>query len=191
MHTKPEIDSTLSAKPVIITYYNKTKGGVDNMDKLLGEYSTKRKTCRWPLALFFNAIDVAALAAYIIYIEQNTQLTSTDRRRRFLKELSFQLCKENIEQRAQNPKIIAKPFTRSAIEEVFGKRINQGGINGFTNTANRDKTGRISVVGSCSICAVSNKKRKTRKACAGCSTPICNEHSINRPLCETCFSETQ
>lgn len=191
MHSKPEVDSTLSAKPEIISFYNKTKGGVDNMDKLLGEYSTKRRTRRWPLALFFNAIDVAALAAYIIYIENNPQLTSTDRRRRFLKDLSFQLCKENIEQRTRNSKVIAKPFTRYAIEEVFGKKFQPNGINQSSSMPNRDKTGRIKVVGSCSICSKNNKKRKTRKACARCSDPICNEHSTNRPLCDTCLQESQ
>lgn len=53
-------------KPAAIEYYNSMKGGVDNMDKMLGEYTTKRITRRWPLALFYNMIDVCALAAYII-----------------------------------------------------------------------------------------------------------------------------
>ena len=37
---------TLSAKPEVINYYNKTKGGVDAMDKMLGEYTVKRQTLR-------------------------------------------------------------------------------------------------------------------------------------------------
>ena len=67
MHTTGDIDSTLIAKPEIITYYNKNKGGVDIMDKMLGEYTVKWRTLRWPLALFYNMMDVAALAAYVIY----------------------------------------------------------------------------------------------------------------------------
>lgn len=41
-------------KPIMILDYNKSKGGVDNMDKCLGEYSTKRRTKRWPLAFFIT-----------------------------------------------------------------------------------------------------------------------------------------
>ena len=55
-----------TAKPKIILYYNKTKSGVDNIDKLLAKYTVKRRTNRWPLALFYNIIDIAALAAYFI-----------------------------------------------------------------------------------------------------------------------------
>ena len=55
----------------MIVDYNKFKGGVDNMDKCLGEYTTKRKTNRWPLAFFYNTIDLSAFAAYLIYKENN------------------------------------------------------------------------------------------------------------------------
>jgi len=44
------------------------------MDKLLGEYSAHRKTNRWPLALFYNILDVAALAAYLIYKANNEMI---------------------------------------------------------------------------------------------------------------------
>ena len=54
-------------KPKMIDDYNKLKGGVDNMDKYLSEYTTKRKTNRWPLAFFYNMLDVAALAAFVLY----------------------------------------------------------------------------------------------------------------------------
>jgi len=40
--------------PVIITHYNQTKSGVDNLDHLAGLFSVKRKTRRWPLVLFFR-----------------------------------------------------------------------------------------------------------------------------------------
>lgn len=40
-------------KPETVEFYNKTKSGVDVMDKLLGWYRTHRRTNRWPLAFFF------------------------------------------------------------------------------------------------------------------------------------------
>ncbi|XP_069592446.1 piggyBac transposable element-derived protein 4-like [Ranitomeya imitator] len=42
MHMTGEVEETLAAKPEIIKYYNITKGGVDVMDKMLGEYTVKR-----------------------------------------------------------------------------------------------------------------------------------------------------
>lgn len=96
MHMKPEVQEGAQAKPLIITYYNQTKGGVDNMNKLLGEYSVKRRTNRWPLTLFYNMVNISALAAYVIYMDHHPRFTATDRRRRFLKTLAFELCKSNI-----------------------------------------------------------------------------------------------
>ena len=55
-------------KPVIITHYNQTKSGVDNLDHLAGLFSVKRKTRRWPLVLFFNMLDVGAIASFVIWI---------------------------------------------------------------------------------------------------------------------------
>lgn len=67
------VSTSAKKKPEIIEYYNSTKGGVDNMDKMVGSFSVKRKTLRWPVAFFYNIVDVAALAAFIIFRENNPQ----------------------------------------------------------------------------------------------------------------------
>ena len=65
MHAEPEIDeSTRKMKPEIVTYYNNTKGGVDAVDYMAHQFSTKRKTRRWPMAIFANMLDVAGIASY-------------------------------------------------------------------------------------------------------------------------------
>jgi Transposase IS4 len=187
MHMTPMVEDTETSKPEIITYYNKTKGGVDNMDKLLGEYTCKRRTCRWPLALFYNCIDVAALAAYIIYMEHNPMFRSTDRRRKFLRDLSTQLCMPNIEVRMTNPIIIGKIFIRAAIQDIVGHEIHPLVGSGSSAVQQRDSSGRIAVVGSCYICRdLSQKRRKTRKACSVCHTAVCDEHSISKTMCQNC-----
>src|SRR5215510_5531487 len=38
----------------IIHFYNSTKGGVDTVDQLCGNYSVSRRTRRWPLCIFFS-----------------------------------------------------------------------------------------------------------------------------------------
>ena len=58
-------------KPEVIMYYNSTKGGVDTMDQLVRGDSTKRMTGRWPMATFYNMVDVSALNALIVYLSLN------------------------------------------------------------------------------------------------------------------------
>ena len=52
MHSQPEIESTSDQKTSIFLFYNKTKGGVDTLDRMLRSYSIKHMTRRWPLVLF-------------------------------------------------------------------------------------------------------------------------------------------
>lgn len=192
MHMSPVIESEKeSSKPEIILYYNQTKSGVDNMDKLLGEYTVKRRTNRWPLALFYNIIDIAALAAYIIYMEHNPQLASSDSRRKFLKTLSLQLCRENIEERSKNAWVTSKLHIRSAMQDVLGQELATPSGSTSTSQTRRDSTGRIAIVGSCFICReVKRKQRKTRKACTSCARPVCDEHSVTRATCNNCYDSS-
>ena len=73
-----EVAEKLSVKPEIINYYNKTKGGIDSMDRMLGEYTMKRQSLRWPLAFLCNMINVNGLASYIIYRKYNPRFRAKD-----------------------------------------------------------------------------------------------------------------
>lgn len=103
MHFQPEVnEETDDKKPVMILDYNSTKGGVDTMDQMVRNYTTKRKTRRWPMALFYNMIDVSALNAYIIWLHLKPEWNEAKahRRRNFLKELGKSLIQANQEKRA-------------------------------------------------------------------------------------------
>ena len=54
MHSKAEIVAEKNNKPKMVLAYNKTKGGVDAMDQMAHAFTTKRKTKRWPMVIFFN-----------------------------------------------------------------------------------------------------------------------------------------
>ena len=54
-------------KPEVILYYNSTKSGVDTMDKMVGHYTTKRKSLRWPVAFFYNIVDIG-LFSFLYYL---------------------------------------------------------------------------------------------------------------------------
>ncbi|XP_067026447.1 piggyBac transposable element-derived protein 4-like [Acropora muricata] len=68
MYHDEQVDGD-AQKSKIIPYYNSTKSAVDNFDHLANMYYTyRRKVNRWPVALFVNVVDVAAVAVFIIWI---------------------------------------------------------------------------------------------------------------------------
>lgn len=90
MHHQGIIDETSNKRlPEIISFYNKTKGGVDVVDKLIGSYSVARICNRWPLRLFFTFLDVGSVNAHIILgsLHQEAKI----QRKTFLKTLAFDL----------------------------------------------------------------------------------------------------
>lgn len=99
MHHDGLIDeSTRKKLPEIISFYNKTKGGVDVVDKLIGTYSVARVCQRWPLRLLFTFLDVGALNAHIILDTANH--SHNMQRKIFLKTLAFALCAPQLQSRA-------------------------------------------------------------------------------------------
>jgi hypothetical protein len=59
MHNDASVD-TETKKPEIVHFYNSTKGGVDTVDQLCGNYSVSRRTRRQPLCLFSNSSTLQA-----------------------------------------------------------------------------------------------------------------------------------
>lgn len=185
-------------KPDIILYYNKTKGAVDTMDKMLSQYTTKRKTNRWPLAMFFNIIDTAGLAAYIIFTKNNPSSkhnVRTSRRREFLQELGEHFCIPLINKRAQIPRAMSHFPTRSAVECILGisvKELREPQNVPFIpdDLMDRDGSGRLTQKGQCSMCYREEKrKRPSRKVCVQCKKPVCQMHSLTQTKCEECHTE--
>ena len=74
MHHEGLVDGSEKKKPEIIEYYNSTKGAVDNLDQMAHKYSCKRKTNRWPLVMFTNMVDIAAIAGYLVWKMKNTTI---------------------------------------------------------------------------------------------------------------------
>ena len=55
-----EIREREARRPAIILDYNPNKGGVDNLDMVIGTYSCARITAHWPLVLFHIITDVSS-----------------------------------------------------------------------------------------------------------------------------------
>lgn len=75
----------------INAFYNQTKCGVDVLDQLCHEYTVQRSTRRWPMAMFYNLINVAGVAAFVLYRTINGLGNErVNRKRKFLSDLSDQ-----------------------------------------------------------------------------------------------------
>ena len=116
MHSMIQAQDTTKKKPNTITLYNTTKCGVDVMDQMVREYTVRTGTRRWPVAVFYNMIDIAALNAHILY-----QLCTKRQERRvdFLLELAKELAQTFVtEKNAQRQQF----FQRQPSSPELGKR---------------------------------------------------------------------
>lgn len=178
MHHSDEIQPTNHNKPDIIHFYNQTKSGVDNFDHLARVYSCKRRTKRWPMTIFFNILDSAAIASYVLWILRfpNWDITTSHRRRNFLKELSGSLIGPFIQRRIQNPRAL-QPGVRSALKALGYQLLNvqQPHLENI-NVPNQNRK-------RCIFCR-RNKDRKSKSICSNCQVSCCSDHQII--LCPAC-----
>lgn len=189
MHSDASVDDDAKRKPEIIKFYNRYKAGVDTMDQMVRRYTCQRRSSRWPMALFFNMLDVSSLASYLIYYENNKMIAKkTTERRQFMRKLSEELSLPMIEHRTANPQIIRHFSTKIAVESILGHALSETTEINSGPVVPKDKTGRKKVTGSCHACNALpiKRRRKTRKSCANCHQPVCDEHSINLTQCVKC-----
>lgn len=102
-HASEELNSE-TGKPTVIHDYNKYKGGVDTLDKMLRGYTCKRRNSRWPMMLFYNMIDVAAFAAYRSFelCRPAWKPNRREKRKVFLEEMALELAENHVKQRCED-----------------------------------------------------------------------------------------
>ncbi|XDV25949.1 hypothetical protein PO909_029773 [Leuciscus waleckii] len=109
VHNNAAVSDREDRKPMMILDYNATKGGVDNLDKIVATYTCARKTARWPMAIFFYILDVSAYNSFVLWREINPtwgQLKSY-KRRLFLEELGKALVYPFMKRRQHIPRTLA------------------------------------------------------------------------------------
>ena len=64
MHSAPDVDNgSTKKKPNVVSFYNRNKAGVDCFDQMTRLYLTRAASRRWPLAVWGNILDIAAINA--------------------------------------------------------------------------------------------------------------------------------
>lgn len=173
----------IQKKPEVIHFYNKYKSGVDSMDQMLGTYSCKRRTQRWPYAFFFNILDIAALATHIIFQTFHSPKKKYARRTN-LHLLSKDLVQKEIDRRINNKSIMAQTITKNAITDMMGGSL---AMPKTVVASTSSLSGPAAVKGCCKKCFHDSKiYRKTRRSCFKCSQPVCAPHSIVQHVCKHC-----
>ena len=106
-------------KPNIITFYNKTKGGVDKVDELKSTYSVSRKSARWPLTVFFALMNIAGINSQIVF-ESNTHANL--KRSQYLKKLCRELVLDCVKIRLMSAYI--SQIMKSRMRELFSLEVS-------------------------------------------------------------------
>ncbi|XP_043226473.1 piggyBac transposable element-derived protein 4-like [Amphibalanus amphitrite] len=186
-HANPLVAADGKKKPEVMLFYNETKGGVDTVDQMIGTYTCRVATRRWPLAVFLLMLDVAALNGWVICAASGSfSDTKHGDRKLFLRELGLSLVK---------PLILLRPAegltmkTRAAIENVLGSRLPAQPQPRREPTTARAR---------CATCVADQQgagyKRsrhtnvnKVKSRCCKCKMPVCRKHSKRSlPLCNSC-----
>lgn len=182
MHSTGEVDEKEKQKPKIILDYNNTKGGVDTFDQMINEYSSKRKTNRWPLSFFYNLMDTSALAAYNIWISTHKSWKTklADRRCFFLKSLCENLVAPLIARRKKN--LVGISTETASAMELFLPATNTSDVIGKVKPVSSAQKRR------CKLCPY-KIARKQKQQCVRCEVNVCNSHSTKTILCNNCHSQ--
>ncbi|KRZ19449.1 hypothetical protein T11_16230, partial [Trichinella zimbabwensis] len=153
----------------VILEYNACKGGVDAMDKMVREYSCCRNTKRWPLLLFMNMLDVAAVNAFVVFVTKFSSFygNKNHRKRLFLKDLGMRLVRPNIECRtSENFSGMQKNIQRCILMVLGEDHV-------LKNTRNEETSSRKR--GRCALCIPRGDKKYPTK-CDHCQKFVCPQH---------------
>lgn len=167
LSSEHKIGNLVDGIPNVVTTYNATKSGVDNLDHMVRLYSSKRKCQRWPYEVLFNLLDIAAVNAYLIFHYSNENKRSNERYH-FLLSLGYDLVKPHIAIRQ------AGFLTRDIREAMAWAGFDVPNIVEHQGNVKR---------GRCVMCPRSWDK-KVNDRCSICLRFVCKDHG--KSICMNC-----
>ena len=176
MHIGPQTNTNdrEAGKPEMVVTYNQSKGGVDNLDKLVRGYSSKRKCRRWPYSVALVLVDVAVICAHKMMVSQSG---CDDNHYIFKRELAFELCQRLMERRVRSPRL--RESTRKALTQLdVHAPPSVCPVSATHACVKAAKPGR------CSLCPRASDT-KTRQLCWQCQKHVCWKHQ--HVFCDVCY----
>ncbi|XP_052348595.1 piggyBac transposable element-derived protein 4-like [Oncorhynchus keta] len=177
LHTKGHISDRRDRKPAVILDYNCNKGGVDNLDKVVGTYSCRRMTARWPLVVFHNILDVSSYNGFVIWreIKPDWMPRKRDKRRMFLEQLGKALVKPLIQRRQHLPSTKAASALVKVLQSATAAARDQQHEGPAAGTAAAPLVAPATGASKrkrCQLCPP-KKDSKTHMVCCRCKKYIC------------------
>ncbi|KAM9413943.1 piggyBac transposable element-derived protein 4-like [Salvelinus alpinus] len=179
LHKTAEISDREDRKQAIILDDNHNKGGMDNLDKVIGTYSCRRMTARWPLVIFHNIIDVSSYNAFVIWnkIIPTWMPDQRNKRRVFLEQLGKALVTPLIQRREHLPRTAA---SKALVKAVQGAESCPDPPKAAAGAGKRTR---------CQFCPP-KKDCKTNTMCCTCEKCICKVHAHTLAYCPTCANSS-
>lgn len=175
MHYDDAIDEETGndRKPEIITSYNKTKSGVDVVDKMCASYNVARNTRRWPMVIFFSMLNMAGINSQVIVSKNGSKVI---RRRLFLRQLVTELALEHLKRRK-----LVSPGLPKNLQLKLGNMFPQSPPQENENVQRKRK--------ACVPCAEVKKRRLSNYYCKKCENALCLQHACM--VCQGCYDNKQ
>ncbi|GFR66931.1 PiggyBac transposable element-derived protein 4 [Elysia marginata] len=171
-------DRGTTNKPEIVESYNSIKGGVDFMNQMCHKFTTKRKTNRWPMLLFYNMLDLASIASIICWRKTFPEdtLSKKDMRAQFNIAISRELVQAQLDRRSEltSLSLYLRTVINTAVSVYYVTEGRQG-----ENLHTQKKWGR------CHLCP-RKKDTKTVQRCSSCNNFVCKGHVKKQVLCDKC-----
>lgn len=193
-HHEEKTITELNNKPEIINFYNKTKGGVDTLDKLTEQFTCRRKTNRWTYNVFMYILDVAAYNSFVLFKIKNPaiqQINVQRQRKDSLEKLSTNLILDYVKERIEKLSLNNFIGVQNSLFESF-KRI------GVTIPASKKRPRvedesnlLIKKLKRCDYCLRRDNDNKYKDTCHECNRTVCKLHGekIITVMCTECANK--
>lgn len=151
--------------------------------QVLGTYSCRRKTRRWPLIVFFHMLDVSAYNSFVLHqhVDPSYHVKKSFKRRLFLEEVGKSLIQPHMTRRKYLPR---SAFATSIVQEAqtsSGQPAPRASLEGALEEDPGEGTSRKRR--QCFLC---EKRCRVWTVCLRCHNHVCKEHQ--QVVCSSCYS---
>lgn len=163
LHSTVNIDNNEKKKPETVQFYNSTKFGVDVVDQMARKYSVKSSSRRWPVQVFYNILDLAAINAWVLYKETTGKTIS---RRKFILKMCEELRANYVRterNRPENTSVPSIPKTADDSAQCKRRHCQIRQCDGNKASESCSQCNRI----TCGKCTATKRRVVVCVSCAG------------------------